>query len=218
MKIFCRVFFVSLLCLIFAKTVCAADSYVIDPVHSSVGFSIKHLTVSEVTGNFKTFSGLITLDPQNSAVTDVESSIETKSINTQNEQRDEHLRNPDFFDADANPVIRFKSTSIKTAGNTSYITGDLTIKGVTKSITLPLKVFGPVKSPMSGDRVIGVSGETTINRQDFGVQWNKQMDNGGLILGDEVTVKINLEAHNKTSSGQSTETTAAEKDETTENQ
>ena len=176
----------------------AADTYVIDPVHSTIGFSIKHLMVSTVQGNFKTFTGSITLDPKNTSESSVEATIETKSINTQNEARDTHLRSADFFDADVNPAITFKSTDIKVKNNIYTITGDLTIKGITKAITFPLTVLGPVKSPMNGDDVIGATGETVINRQDFDIKWNNKMDENGYILGDEVTININLEAHKKT--------------------
>lgn len=174
----------------------AADTYVIDPVHSTVGFSVKHLTVSEVEGNFKTFTGSVTLD---ATAPSVEATIDTKSINTQNEGRDKHLMSTDFFDADNNPTITFKSTSIVVAGNTYTVKGNLTMKGVTKEITLPLTVSGPVKNPMSKveDQVIGVVGQTTINRQDFGVKWNQQMDQGGWMVGDDVTIIIKLEAHKK---------------------
>ncbi len=198
MKTLHRYFLALLFCLGLVGNALCADTYVIDEVHSSVAFSVKHLTVSEVVGNFKTFSGTITIDPKNSTVTEVEASIETKSVNTQNEQRDEHLRGADFFDADTNPAISFKSTSVKAQGNTFNVTGELTIKGTTKTISLPLTIAGPVKSPMSNDLVIGVSGQTKINRQDFGVKWNKQMDQGGYVIGDEVLITINLEAHKKT--------------------
>ncbi len=198
MKRLSRYFLAMLLSLLFVLPAMAADTYVIDAVHSTIGFSVKHLTVSEVQGNFKTFSGSITLDDKNPSASQMEASIETKSINTQNEQRDTHLRSADFFDADANPTITFKSTSVASKGNSYTVTGDLTIKGVKKSITFPLSIAGPIKSPMNGDEVIGVSGQTKINRQDFGVKWNKQMDQGGFVVGDEVAITINLEAHKKT--------------------
>ncbi len=190
-------FFAVFLSLLTAVPTFAADTYVIDAVHSNIGFSIKHLTVSDVQGNFKTFSGSITLDAKDPTATQLEATIETKSINTQNEARDAHLRNADFFDADANPSITFKSTAVTSKGNTLTVAGELMIKGVTKPISLTLTISGPIKSPMSGDNVIGISGQTKINRQDFGVKWNKQMDQGGYILGDEVAVSINLEAHKK---------------------
>lgn len=175
----------------------AADIYTIDPAHSTIGFSIKHLTVSDVEGNFKAFEGTIMLDAKDPSASKFEATIKTKSINTQNDQRDEHLRGADFFDAENNPDITFKSAMISASGNVYTVTGDLTMKGVTKSVTIPLTVSGPIKSPMGGDMVIGLSGQTKINRQDFGVKWNKQMDQGGFVLGDEVTVIIKLEAHNK---------------------
>lgn len=198
MKTLHRYFLALFIGLLTAVPALAADTYVIDAVHSNIGFSIKHLTVSDVQGNFKTFSGSIILDEKDPNATQLEATIETKSINTQNEARDAHLRNADFFDADANPTITFKSTAVTSKGNTLNVAGELTIKGVTKPISLTLTISGPIKSPMSGDNVIGISGQTKINRQDFGVKWNKQMDQGGYILGDEVAVSINLEAHKKT--------------------
>lgn len=175
----------------------AADTYVIDPVHSTIGFSIKHLMVSTVQGNFKTFTGALTLDSKNTSESSIEATIETKSINTQNDARDTHLRSADFFDAETNPTITFKSTDIKVRNNIYTTTGDLTIKGITKSIAFPLTVLGPIKSPMNGDDVIGATGQTVINRQDFDIKWNNKMDENGYILGDEVTITINLEAHKK---------------------
>jgi polyisoprenoid-binding protein YceI len=182
----------------FAASSMAADTYVIDAVHSTIGFSVKHLTVSEVQGNFKTFSGSVTLDAKDATATQLEATIETKSINTQNEGRDKHLVSADFFDADNNPAITFKSKSVKASGNTYQVTGDLTIKGTTKEITIPMTIAGPVKNPMGEGQVIGLSGQTTINRQDYGVKWNKQMDQGGLMISDDVAITINLEAHSKT--------------------
>jgi len=172
-----------------------AAIYDIDTTHSTIGFSVKHLTVTEVQGNFKTFSGTIVFDSNNAATTRIDATIETKSINTQNDGRDNHLRGADFFDADNNPNITFKSKSVIASGDTYNVTGDLTIKGVTKEVIIPLTVSGPVTNPMGGGQVIGLSGQTKINRQDYGVKWNKQMDQGGLMVSDNVVININLEAH-----------------------
>ncbi len=194
---FFRISLVSLICATALTSAAMADTYTIDPAHSSVGFSIKHLMVSDVTGTFTTFNGMITLDAKNPTANAVSATIQTKSINTGNEQRDTHLRSADFFDAETNPTITFKSTSVKGSGPIYTVTGDLTIKGVTKSITFPMTIAGPITSPMGGDQVIGLSGQTKINRQDYDVKWNKQMDQGGFVLGNDVIININLEAHAK---------------------
>ena len=179
-------------------TAAQAATYVIDPAHSNFGFSAKHLTVSEVHGNFSDVAGTITYDPAKMDANAAEVTIQAKSINTGNEQRDGHLRTGDFFDTEKFPAITFKSTSATVTGTTLSLTGDLTIKGVTKTVTLPLEVSGPIKNPMGGDQVIGASGQLKINRQDYGVSWNKQMDQGGYVVGDDVTININIEAHEKT--------------------
>ncbi len=172
----------------------AADTYAIDPVHSSIGFSIKHLTISTVTGNFKTYTGQVTFNEKDLANAKAEASIEVASINTADEKRDGHLKSPDFFDAAKFPKIDFVSKSFTQIDGQYRITGDLTIKGVTKEVSIPVVINGPVKNPFGGE-AIGLSGQLTINRQDYGVTFNKALDNGGLMLGNEVTININLEAH-----------------------
>ena len=180
-----------------ATAAAAGDTYVIDPAHSTVGFLVQHLTVSQVQGQFNDFQGTIDLDPADAAATKVDVTIQTKSIDTRNENRDKHLRSPDFFDADKNPLITFQSSAVTADGKAYSITGDLTIKGVTKKATVPLVISGPITNPMGGGQVIGLSGQTKINRQDFGVSWNKQMDKGGFVVGNDVQININLEAHAK---------------------
>ena len=197
MKIIRNSFLGLILCVGLATTASAANTYMIDTTHSTVGFSVKHLTVSTVPGNFKDFSGTIFLDPAKPTATMIEATIETKSINTNNEKRDTHLRSADFFDADANPTITFKSTSVTADGNTYNVSGDLTIKGVSRKVMIPMELSGPVKSPMNGNMVIGLSKQTKINRQDYGVKWSKQMDTGGLVVGDDVMIHIDIEAHEK---------------------
>ena len=200
----------------------AADSYQIDSAHSSFGFSVKHLTVSTVTGEFTDYSGTIQFDPKDPSAFMSEVTIKTASIDTRQKERDHHLRSADFFDAEKFPVISFKSKKL-TPGSGALekprdptvgapgladtmnpqlfigvyrLTGDLTMHGVTKEISIPVMISGPVKSPMGGE-VIGLSGETTINRQDFGISWNKALDSGGWMVGDEVKISVNLEAHKK---------------------
>lgn len=172
----------------------AAEVYTIDLSHSKIGFSVKHLGISMTSGQFGQAAAKITLDTANGDNSSLEAVIEAKSINTNDEKRDAHLRSADFFEVEKFPTITFKSTSVKANESLLTVTGDLTIKGVTKSITLPLALTGPIIHPFSGSKVIGLAGQTTINRQDFGVKWNKQMDQGGWIVGDEVLININIEA------------------------
>ena len=174
----------------------AADTYQIDRAHSSLGFSVKHLTVSAVNGEFTDYSGTIQFDKADPSMFAAEVNIKTASIDTRQKQRDDHLRSADFFDAEKFPMISFKSKKLAAQGNTYLLTGDLTMHGVTKEISIPLTIAGPVKGPMGGE-VIGISGETMINRQDFGVSWNKALDSGGYVVGDEVKVSVNIEAHKK---------------------
>jgi polyisoprenoid-binding protein YceI len=176
-------------------TAAQAATYMVDPTHSTVGFSVKHLTVSEVQGNFSEVAGTIAFDPAKMDANAAEVTIQAKSINTGNEKRDGHLRTGDFFDTEKFPTITFKSTSATVSGTTLSLSGDLTIKGVTKNVTIALEVSGPIKNPMGGDQVIGASGQLKINRQDYGVSWNKQMDQGGYVVGDDVLITINIEAH-----------------------
>lgn len=173
-----------------------AAPYEIDTTHSNVGFAVKHLMVSTVQGNFTDYTGTIEFDKDNLSGFKADVTIQAKSINTQLEARDNHLRTSDFFDIENHPMIIFKSTKIVSQGDGYEITGDLTIRGVTKEITIPLTIEGPVQSPF-GAEVIGLSGEAQINRQDFGVSWNKQMDSGGLIVSDNVKIVINIEAGKK---------------------
>ena len=179
--------------LIFLSQAQAADVYKIDAAHSSLGFSVSHLMVSKTTGVFNEYEGAITFDAKDLAASSAQVTIQMASIDTRSQKRDDHLRSADFFDATANPQITFKSKQIASSGEGYLITGDLTLKGVTKEIAIPVKITGPVVSPF-GATVIGLAGQVTINRQDFGVSWNKALDNGGVMVGDNVDVQINIEA------------------------
>lgn len=171
----------------------AADKYQIDPVHSTIGFSVKHLVISNVKGNFTDFSGVIYLDDKDVKNSRVEVTIKAASINTRNEKRDTHLKSPDFLDVEKYPEITFKSKKIEMTDNGYLIVGDLTIKGTTKEVSFPFTYFGPINDPWGNQR-IGVQASLTINRQDFGVSWNKTLDNGGLVVGNDVNIEINIEA------------------------
>ena len=145
-------------------------------------------------GQFDDYAGTIEFDPADAKSFKADATIQVTSINTHVDGRDKHLRSADFFDAEKFPTITFQATQLEAKGGENYnITGSLTIRGVTKTIVIPSTISGPVKSPF-GASVIGLSGEAEINRQDFGVSWSKAMDNGGLVVGDIVKLKINIEA------------------------
>jgi len=169
-----------------------AATYKADPVHSKVGFSIRHL-VSDVDGRFKEFDGTIKYDAQHPADSGVQFSVQAASIDTGNDGRDKDLRSPNFFDAAKFPTLSFTSTKVVAKGNDAFdVTGNLTIHGVTKTVTIPAKFRGEVKSPM-GVRA-GFESTFTVNRLDYGVTWNRAIEGGGTILGDEVNVQIRIEA------------------------
>jgi polyisoprenoid-binding protein YceI len=172
-----------------------AGTYSIDKNHSTIGFSTTHLMVSTVWGAFGDYQGTIQFDPANPEATSAEATIQAASIDTHQPDRDKHLRSPDFLDVEKYPTITFKTKSVKKEGSNYILTGDLTLHGVTKEITLPVTINGPIKSPMNGKDVIGLNGQTKISRQDFGITWNKQMDQGGYVLSDDVTLDISVEAH-----------------------
>jgi len=171
----------------------AADVYNVDPGHSEVSFTIRHL-LSNVRGRFTDFSGVITLDTAKMTSSSVVFTVKTASIDTAVADRDKHLRSPDFFDAEKNPEITFKSTSIAAAGKDKYnVTGDFTLHGVTKRITLPVTFLGTAKDPWGNQRA-GFETGTTVTRKDYAINWNKALDNGGVLLGEDVAVTINIEA------------------------
>ena len=171
----------------------AAETYSVDPSHSEVGFTVRHL-VSNVRGRFNDFSGKVNMDPKNMTAASVEFHIKATSIDTAVPDRDKHLRSADFFDVDKFPEITFKSDSVKAAGKDKYdVTGTLTIHGVSKKVTLPVSFLGQAKDPWGGTRA-GFETATTLNRKDYGIVWNKAVDNGGVLLGDDVKVNINIEA------------------------
>jgi len=173
-----------------------AQEFNMDTSHAHVGFGVRHFTVSTVRGSFTDFDAKVIYDADNPANSSVSVTIQTASIDTRMEQRDKHLRSGDFLDVDNHPAITFVSTSMATTDDGFDVTGDLTIRGVTHEVVLPVEVLGPITDPL-GLRRMGVSGELTVNRQDFGVSWNRTMDAGGLFVGDEVEISIEGEfTHN----------------------
>ncbi|MEA2166442.1 MAG: hypothetical protein QOK37_4569 [Thermoanaerobaculia bacterium] len=177
-----------------ATSLFAAETFIVDKPHSEATFQVRHM-MSKVSGKFDDFAGKIEIDRARPAASSVEFTIKTASINTGNADRDKHLRSADFFDADKNPEITFKSTKIvatKTK-NLYNVSGNLTMRGVTKQITVPVELTGFGKDPWGNERV-GFSLTTKVNRKDYGINWNKALDNGGFLLSDEVTINVNLEA------------------------
>jgi len=172
----------------------AADAYVVDKAHSEATFKIRHM-MSKVSGKFDDFTGTISVDPKNAAASSVEFSINAGSIDTGNQGRDKHLRSADFFDVEKFPTITFKSKSVKQSGkkNVYEVTGTLTMHGVAKNVTLPVEFLGFQKDPMGNDKA-GFSVVTTLDRKEYGINWNKTLDAGGALLSDDVAVEINIEA------------------------
>ncbi len=179
-----------------AGSVLAADSYQIDPVHSNIGFSVRHMVISNVKGNFTDFSGTILYDDKDISKSSVNVTIKTTSINTGNQYRDNDLKSGNFFEAEKYPEITFQSTKIDKAVEGFDLIGNLTMRGVTKEVKIPFNVLGTVKDPYGNTR-LGAEGTLTINRQDYGISFNKALDNGGLVVGNEVKIDLNIEAVNK---------------------
>jgi len=176
-----------------APGVRAADTFTLDPAHSNVGFKIRHL-VSYVTGRFTDFKATIELDTADPTKSSVTFGIAAASIDTAEPKRDAHLKSPDFFDTAKFPEMTFASTKIaKGSGSTYQVTGNFTLRGVTKEITIPVEFMGTVKDPRGSDRA-GFSTSFTLDRKDYGIVWNRALDAGGALLGNDVTVSINLEA------------------------
>lgn len=171
----------------------AADTYKIDPAHSSIGFAVRHLGISKVKGNFDDFSGTIIYDASDYAKSSVNIVIKTASIDTDNEGRDQHLIGADFFDAEKYPEITFVSERVEKKEDLFLAHGTFTLHGVAKKITLPFELSGPIKG-MRGEQRIAVEVETKINRQDYGIKWSKSLDAGGLVVGNEIKIEIALEA------------------------
>ena len=172
----------------------AQVTYAIDPAHSAVHFSVRHMMLSNVRGEFTKLSGTVTFDPENAAAANVEATIDATSISTRDDQRDGHLKSADFLDVEKFPTITFKSKQIKLGSGEAKVTGDLTIHGVTREITLDVE--GPtseVKDPWGKQRV-GASATAKLSRKDFGLVWNAALETGGVMVGDEVKITIDVEA------------------------
>ena len=166
--------------------------YVVDPDHSMVEFKVAHMVISKTTGHFKEYSGFIDMDPEAGTVKTIEATIKTASVTTNQEKRDAHLRNPDFFDADKYPTMTYKMKTYSKSGDGYTAVGDLTLHGVTKEVTLTGNFNGVTQDPWGNTRA-GFTAEGKVNRKDFGMVWNKALDSGGLVVGDEVWIKLDIE-------------------------
>jgi polyisoprenoid-binding protein YceI len=172
----------------------ALTTWKIDPSHSAITFSVRHMVVSKTRGRFAKFAGDIRFDPQNAAESSVVVDIDPASIDTGDAQRDEHLRSADFFDVAKFPAASFRSIKVEDKGGDKYrLHGHLTVHGVTRPVVLDVSYEGAGKDPWGGERA-GFSGSVTIDRKDFGLEWNKALETGGLLVGEKVELTLEVEA------------------------
>lgn len=164
----------------------------LDPDHSTIEFRVTHMVVSKTTGRFTDYAGFIDMDAEAGTVKAIEATIKAGSVNTNHEKRDAHLRNADFLDVEHYPTITFKMKNYKKTAEGYTSVGDLTLHGVTKEITLAGQYNGATKDPWGNTRA-GFSAEGKLNRKDFGMVWNKTLDSGGLVVGDEVQIRLDVE-------------------------
>jgi len=170
----------------------SAGTWTIDPVHSAISFSVRHLMVSKVRGTFDTFSGAITIAEDGTP--SVTAEIDVTSINTNNEQRDGHIKSADFFDAEKHPTATFASKSVAKKGGDYILTGDFTLKGVTKTVDLDLE-FNGVNPGMGQGEVAGFEASIELNRKDFGIDIDMPLETGGTVVGDKIKIVLEIEAN-----------------------
>jgi polyisoprenoid-binding protein YceI len=172
----------------------AKEKWVLDAVHSSVDFSVRHMMIATVRGTFHKFDANIVADPEDLTTAEIEFTVDVTSVDTRNEDRDNHLRSADFFDAEHHPKMIFKATRIVKKGDGEYdVTGDLTIRGVTRPVTFQVTYGGRGKDPWGNERV-GFTAQGELNRKDFGLTWNAALETGGVLVSDEVKVSLDLQA------------------------
>jgi polyisoprenoid-binding protein YceI len=174
-----------------SPAVLRAGTWAIDPVHSSIGFSVRHLVVSKVRGTFEQFSGAISVAEDGTP--SVTAEIAVDSVHTGNEQRDAHIKSGDFFDVDKYPTATFTSTAVRANGDRFVLDGDFTLKGVTRPVSLDLE-FSGVNPGMGHGEVAGFEASVVLNRKDFGIEIDMPLETGGAVVGDKVTITIEIEA------------------------
>lgn len=177
-----------------AATPATVTAWNLDPAHSSAEFKVRHMMMSNVRGSFRGLKGVLTLDKDNPANSSVKASGDVNTLTTGDEQRDAHLKSADFFDAAQYPEITFQSTSVKALGGDRFqVTGDLTMRGVTKPVTFDLEGLGePAKDPW-GNLRIGFTAMAKLNRKDFGLTWNAALETGGMLVGEEITITLDVQ-------------------------
>ena len=175
-----------------------AITYTIDPAHATAGFKVRHMMVANVRGEFSGVTGTVVFDPSNPANSSTDITIDAKTIHTREEQRDAHLKSADFLDVEKYPTIRFVSKKVvRTGEGESKVTGDLTIHGVTKEVTLDVEGPSPEAKDPWGNTRSGVNATTKINRKDFGLVWNQALETGGVLVGEDVHIQIEAELMRK---------------------
>lgn len=170
-----------------------STTYQIDPSHSSANFSIKHMMIAKVHGGFEKISGTLVYDANDVTKSSVNVTLDTASINTHEPQRDAHLKSPDFFDVEKYPTITFKSTRVEKDGSDLKVIGDLTIHGVTRSVTLEVETPSAEMKDPWGNIKLGTSATTKIKRKDFGLTWNAALEAGGFLVGDDVSINLDIQ-------------------------
>ncbi len=193
--------FTSALVLVIMASTAFATEWKVDKTHSSVSFKVRHMVISNVKGDFSDFSGTVQFDGKDLTKATVEFSIDATTINTDNKGRDDHLKSDEFFETTKYPTITFKSTKIVADGDDYKITGDFTMKDVSKSVTFDLEYSGTVVDPWGNTRA-GFAAKTKINRQDFNVNFSGTLDNGGLVVGNEVKIELDIEIVKAKESGE----------------
>ncbi|HUH53760.1 MAG TPA: YceI family protein [Microbacteriaceae bacterium] len=169
-----------------------AGTWKIDPVHSEVGFSVRHLAVSKVKGKFEQFDATI-VTAENPLDSTVNATAEVASVNTNQEYRDQHLRSGDFFMAEEHPQLKFVSTGMREEGGNYFIDGDLTMRGTTKPVSFEME-FGGFGHDAEGNSKMGLSAKTVVKREDFGISWNAPLEKGGFVLAQDVTILLEVQA------------------------
>jgi polyisoprenoid-binding protein YceI len=176
-----------------AKSAAKSTTWNIDGAHTSATFSVRHLMISNVRGEFQKVTGQVTYDPANPKAASVKASLEVASINTRDAQRDAHLRSADFFDADTHPTITFASTALRQADKGLELVGNLTIRGATREVVLAVEGPTAEQTDPWGNARVGASASTKIKRSDFGIVWNTALEAGGVVVGDEITIHLDVE-------------------------
>ncbi|GEK29887.1 polyisoprenoid-binding protein [Kurthia zopfii] len=171
------------------------QAYKVDAAHSHLGFQVKHMMISKVKGTFENFDAEMNLNPEDLTDAEIKFTIDVASIESRNEDRDNHLRSEDFFDADKFPKMTFVATDIKKTDADEYkLTGDFTIKDVTRPVTFDVEYGGKGTNPW-GVEVVAFEAETKINRKDFGLSWNAALETGGVLVGEDIKIKVEIEAN-----------------------